>query len=95
MLKGKVTSLVQSVTNNKVKIAVMSVGAIASTSISAFADTTMPTVDLSGPFTSAIGNTVTQTVGLFGAVVPYALLIFGAKFAWVKSVAFFASMSTK
>ncbi|MNM42866.1 hypothetical protein D3C81_537140 [compost metagenome] len=55
----------------------------------------METIDITGPLTTAINSTVTNTVACFSAVIPIALTIFGLKFAWIKSVQFFSTLAAK
>jgi hypothetical protein len=54
---------------------------------------TLPTVDISGAMTSGINTTVTNTIAIFSAIIPYGLTIFGAKYAWIKGVGFFSKLA--
>jgi len=53
------------------------------------------TIDIVGPLTTAMNTTITNTLACFSAVIPIGLTIFGAKFAWIKSVQFFSSIAAK
>ena len=53
------------------------------------------TLDIAGPLTAAMNTTVTNTIACFSAIIPIGLTIFGAKFAWIKGVAFFSSIAAK
>lgn len=55
----------------------------------------LPTLDISGPLTTALNSTVTNTIAMFSAVIPFGLLIFTAKFCYVKGVDFFANLAKK
>lgn len=53
------------------------------------------TIDISGPLTTAMNTTVTNTIACFSAIIPIGLTIFGAKFAWVKGIQFFSRIASK
>lgn len=52
-------------------------------------------IDISGPLTTAMNTTVTNTIACFSAIIPIGLTIFGAKFAWTKGIQFFSRIASK
>lgn len=90
--------LLNSIKENKNRLVLTGVTALTvstMTFVNAFADTTTPTLDLVTPFTTGINGMVTQTISLFSAAIPFGLLIFTAKYAWVQGVSFFATLAKK
>ena len=66
--------------------------------VPAFADgvvATPPPIDITGPMTTALTTTVTNTLACFSAIIPIGLTIFAAKFAWIKGVQFFSRIASK
>lgn len=53
------------------------------------------TIDLQTPLQTALNDTVTNTIACFSIIIPIGLTIFGAKFAWIKSIDFFAGLARK
>lgn len=75
------------------KVTALTIAAM-SVPVLAFADITpTPAIDFVGPITSSVGGCVTNTIALFSAILPIGITIFTAKFAWVKSIAFFSKIA--